>query len=573
MLDVRYLPEEPIYGDGVLVVEDSDAFRHVSVAVDEETIGILDGALCVMSGYEPSVAASPHAIGDVSYVRFAMRGSSASICGHGGGRVTFSYRLHADSGAAIESVSSCSLASRVSSTGEVSDEIRIMPDSSVVIHRRTAAVSFGDGEYFDVRTKPDNLDEYRLHVGDDSVTYDDLAAYAVSLASELSGDSTMQTEAAAMAWFADHPHVEAWELDEPYDVPSGRFAGALSGKVTFVSASVGGLVEAEFDPAPIILVPKPGFPVATTSKPGVVRPDGTTIRVDADGTLHGTASVDPASVTVALSVSYVGPSEYDELSLLVGSEDGTYRFPLTTSVASRQFASTAGIVVADLPVCVEVGSSAFLECADLTSASLPACTSVGPQAFARCTSLSAIDLPACTSVGASAFSGCTSLGHASLPSCTVIGSSAFRECASLSSVEAPLARAVSAYAFMNCGAMASVSLPSCTQVGEYAFAQCSSLASVILPACSYVASYAFRRCVALSEIALPSCRRIDGSAFASCTSLETIDLTGVSSVPNIVYATFNGIGAGYSIRVPASLYSSFVSAYAWSNIKSRIVSA
>lgn len=71
---------------------------------------------------------------------------------------------------------------------------------------------------------------------------------------------------------------------------------------------------------------------------------------------------------------------------------------------------------------------------------------------------------------------------------------------------------------------------------------------------------------------MPQATAISDYGFASCTNLTDLYLPG-SYVVSIGTGVFNGV-IDYSVHVPASLYSSYITAENWSNvyISSRIVS-
>ena len=181
-----------------------------------------------------------------------------------------------------------------------------------------------------------------------------------------------------------------------------------------------------------------------------------------------------------------------------------------------------------------------------------------------------------------AFYGCVSLASVSLPQATTIGTNAFANCYSLASINSPQVTSIGAGAFTQCYALISVNLPQVTSIGYYAFFSCYSLTSISLPQTVFIAYSAFEQCKSLPSISLPQISYIGSYAFNSCYNLISLYLLG-SSIPTLAnisafkstpisnYTTSTG-GVYGSIFVPASLYSSYLTAKNWSTYSARIVS-
>ena len=172
------------------------------------------------------------------------------------------------------------------------------------------------------------------------------------------------------------------------------------------------------------------LPVATTSSIGGVKPDGTTISVGRDGTIAAigsnvpiaTTSVpgkvmpDGTTITVdqdgtihgvasmdidTMRFGYVGNSSYTSYAAIIGDDsDRSYTFPNCTYVPSSAFYYYGSIEAADFPHASGIGSSAFYNCTTLSEISLPVCTYIGMSAFYRCTKLMSVDLTGVSSVPA-----------------------------------------------------------------------------------------------------------------------------------------------------------------------------
>ena len=130
----------------------------------------------------------------------------------------------------------------------------------------------------------------------------------------------------------------------------------------------------------------------------------------------------------------------------------------------------------------------------------------------------------------------------------------------ISVYENPVISEIGNYAFYNCIALDSVNLPQATSIGAYAFVNCTSLTSISLPKATSIGSYAFRSCYHLLSLYLM------GGSVVSLAST-----TAFTSTPISTYTTSTG-GVYGSIFVPASLYSSYLTATNWSIYSARIVS-
>lgn len=174
--------------------------------------------------------------------------------------------------------------------------------------------------------------------------------------------------------------------------------------------------------------------------------------------------------------------------------------------------------------------------------------------------ISVYENPIISEIGSYTFYNCTSLTSIDLPQVTSIGSYAFYRCSSLASINLPKATSIGSSAFYNCSSLTSISLPKTTSIGSYAFAYCSSLISIDLPETTSIGSYAFRNCYHLLSLYLM------GNSVISLVSTDVFMSTPIST-----YTTSTG-GVYGSIFVPASLYSSYLTATNWSIYSARIVS-
>ena len=180
-----------------------------------------------------------------------------------------------------------------------------------------------------------------------------------------------------------------------------------------------------------------------------------------------------------------------------------------------------------------------------------------------------------------AFCGCSDLTSVKFPSCTSIGNNAFRSCRSMTSASFPICTTIGSHAFYACYSLTSANFPSCTTIGSNAFCYCFDMTSANFPICTSIGDGAFYPCYGLISANFPICTSIGNDAFHSCCNLVSLYLTSVPSVPTLGDSVFTttpiggysaSAGRYGSVYVPASLYSSFLTATNWSSISSRIVS-
>lgn len=162
-------------------------------------------------------------------------------------------------------------------------------------------------------------------------------------------------------------------------------------------------------------------------------------------------------------------------------------------------------------------------------------------------------------IGDGAFYSFSKLATVSFPNVTTIGSSAFQNCSALTEVSVPKAETIGSYAFQSCSKLTTADFPATTAISNYAFQGCSSLTTASFPEVTEIGSYAFRNCTRLVSLYLlgPTLANLLGS-----TALNSTPIGGYSTI-----ASKYG-----SIYVPASLYSSYISASYWSYFSSRFVS-
>lgn len=227
------------------------------------------------------------------------------------------------------------------------------------------------------------------------------------------------------------------------------------------------------------------------------------------------------------------------------SQNGTYK--ASDDNADGYSEVTVGVNDASIPIGGETG--AFFN---------SMITNIREFAFYHCEGLEKATFPNATTIGGSAFHTCKKLSEVSIPLCELIGTSAFFSCASLTEVSFPVCSAIQSSAFYSCSKLSKASFPSCKIIGSSAFFSCSSLGALSLPACTNIYSSAFQNCRNLSQLYLLGSSRV------------AIQSAYVFLNTPIYYSSY--LGYFGSVYVPASLYSSYISAQYWSTLSSRIVS-
>ena len=187
-------------------------------------------------------------------------------------------------------------------------------------------------------------------------------------------------------------------------------------------------------------------------------------------------------------------------------------------------------------------------------------TTIRPYAFYSYQLLTTVSFPNVTSIGSYAFGYCTSLTTVSFPVVTSIKSYAFYSCTSLTTINFPKATHIESYAFRYCYSLTAASFPVATIIGSNAFQYCSALTTASFPSAMSIGSYAFRNCYNLLSLYLL------GSSVPTLTNISAFASTPISN-----YTTSTG-GVYGSIYVPASLYSSYITATNWTRFSSRFVS-
>ena len=132
--------------------------------------------------------------------------------------------------------------------------------------------------------------------------------------------------------------------------------------------------------------------------------------------------------------------------------------------------------------------------------------------------------------------------------------------------------------FNNCNNLLSITLPnSITTIGSYAFRDCYNLSSITLPnSVTTIGDYAFYCCNKFLSITLPnSITTIGDYAFSNCFNVRYCDFSTFTTIPelggtNVFNSIFDNPYANTKIRVPLSLYKTWIKSEHWSDYSDYI---
>jgi hypothetical protein len=243
-----------------------------------------------------------------------------------------------------------------------------------------------------------------------------------------------------------------------------------------------------------------------------------------------------------------------------------------------------------------LGNCDNMECITLHSS----ITSLGSYSIRACSSLSAIIIPSgITSVENNTFEYCYSVKTIVIPSTVKsIGIYAFQSCYNIKKFILPLGlTTIKNNAFHYCYTMKEIVIPSTvTSIGSKAFYYCYSLQSIVVPqgvtsmsanifeGCyilkditlhsniTSIGDYSFARLYDVKKFTIPSnVTSIGNYAFRYCGSCKEFDFSECKSVPTLGTSVFDSVPKQMIIKVPASLYNTWIAATNWSTYANHIV--
>lgn len=132
--------------------------------------------------------------------------------------------------------------------------------------------------------------------------------------------------------------------------------------------------------------------------------------------------------------------------------------------------------------------------------------------------------------------------------------------------------------FYNCSNLSSITLPNnVTTIGNNAFRNCTNLLSITLPnSVTTIGDYAFYCCNKFLSITLPdSVTTIGDYAFNNCFNVRYYDFSTFTTIPelggtNVFNSIFDNPYANTKIRVPLSLYTTWIKSEYWSDYSDYI---
>ena len=225
-----------------------------------------------------------------------------------------------------------------------------------------------------------------------------------------------------------------------------------------------------------------------------------------------------------------------------------------------------------------IGAFAFTRCYALATIVIPrSVTKVNNGIFYYCYSLTTVVIPqSITSIGDNAFNTCYALINVVIPQgITSIGNTTFNNCYALATAIIPQSVvSIGSSTFANCYALTNVVIPQgITSIGESTFNKCYSLTNVVIPqSVTSIGSLAFCNCYSLTAIVIPqNVISIGEKAFYGCQPIKVYDFSEHLSIPTLNSSVFYGILTMTKIKVPASLYSTWIVATNWSTYANYIV--
>ena len=168
-----------------------------------------------------------------------------------------------------------------------------------------------------------------------------------------------------------------------------------------------------------------------------------------------------------------------------------------------------------------------------------------------------------------AFTNCRALKTISMPDAVYINpASAFNDCVSLQAIVLPANGGEDIPQFKNCYNLKYIAIASKINYMELdSFMNCYRLQNLTLP--DYfisIGQHAFSNCYSMSKVSIPSefVSNIGDETFESCYAITEYDFTKCNNVVILGSNCFNNISPICKIKVPSSLYNTYINASNWS---------
>lgn len=233
---------------------------------------------------------------------------------------------------------------------------------------------------------------------------------------------------------------------------------------------------------------------------------------------------------------------------------------------------------ARLATVTTIPAYAFSNCRVLETITLSSSTSsIGNYAFYYCRNLKSITLPSTSlTVGAYAFYFCNCLRHAVISrGVSSLGNYALAECRALEEAILPIGVSIGTNLFRYASVRKIWLNPTSTVGSDQMCQYCYIIEDVILPnTVTTVSTSMFYGCYVLRRVVFPpNLATIAATAFFFCYALEEMDFSRATKVPTLTDTSFSGINGNCVIKVPFSLYDTWIAATNWTMYKDNIVAA
>lgn len=289
----------------------------------------------------------------------------------------------------------------------------------------------------------------------------------------------------------------------------------------------------------------------------------------------GTTSTSSLSGVVTFTHTY---SAYDTTYIILIQTEANYYFHANIFGATSSFYFLFEAYLSSLVTYLSAYS--FSHFPNLTVVTVPnSVTIFESYIFNGDSSLKGFIAPSNVSnLGVGCFSSCKALEFISFSgSNTLCSHSLFGNCYSLLKIRIPKATTLLGVSCFSDSGLKSVTIPTSARLETYCFRRCFGLKNVTLTALNTnvtkIEDHDFSDCYNLLNIFIPNTvTKIESSAFASCSNVLVYDFSTFTSVPKLDDTQgFAYINYFCKIKVPTSLYGSWISSTNWSYYANYIV--